>query len=217
MKRETTDNTKRIFIETAYNMILEVGAENVNVRELSQRAGFSRAALYKHFESLEYVLVLASIRFLNDYVKEIKDITLSTEDPLKINIDAWKCFNQYAFANPQVFLNLFWGNYNHRLEEALQEYFELYPLGASISAVAMLCCPLFVGNIEERDYMWMRRAAAEGMIHYDDAAYISRVNCLIVKGMLMEHRDKYRDKKLTEKVVKECNNLIEETIRVRRI
>lgn len=198
-------------------MILEVGAENINVRELSKRAGFSQAALYKHFDNLEYVLVLASIRFLNDYLKEINHVTSTTKNPLEINIETWRCFNRYAFANPQVFLHLFWEIDNNKLETALQEYFELYPLEVSISTVAMFCYPLFVGNIEERDFMWMRRAAAEGLIHYNDAAYISRVNCLIVRGMLMEHKDKYRDKELTEKAADECSSLIEETIRIRML
>lgn len=213
MARESSDNTKRKLISEAYKMILECGGENVKVRDLAKRTGYSSTALYKHFEDLDYLLMLASIRFLDGYFKDIKEITLGIENPLEADIEAWKCFNKYAFANPPVFLNMFWGKYNMRMEYALQEYFELYPLEAASRAVAMLCCPLFSGNIEERDFVWMRRAAAVGLIHYDDAAYISKVNCLIAKGMLEAHYYDYRDEKVAENAAKECSALIEKTMR----
>lgn len=215
MARDSGENTKRKFVTAAYELIQECGAENITVRSLAKRVGVSSTALYKHFADLEYVLVLASIRFLDGYVKEIKDITLDNENPVEVDIQAWKCFNKYVFENPPIFLNLFWGKYNKELDNALQEYFELYPLEAASRAVAMLCCPLFVGDIEERDFMWMRRAAAKGMIAYDDAAYISKVNCIIVKQLLTDHIADYRTPGVPEKAAKECSDLIEKTIRDR--
>lgn len=217
MARENGENTKRKFITEAYKMIQECGLEKITVRDLAKRVGVSSAALYKHFPDLEYVLVLASISFLDGYVKEIKDITLNNENPAEADILAWKCFNKYVFQNPPIFLNLFWGKYNRELDYALQEYFELYPLEAASRAVAMLCCPLFVGDLEERDYMWMRRAAAKGLINYDDAGYISKVNCIIVKQLLMDHFNDYRTPGVPEKAAKECSDLIEKTIRDRMI
>ena len=217
MARESSENTKRKFISEAYNMIQECGIENITVRDLAKRVGVSSAALYRHFADLEYVLVLASIRFLDGYVKEIKDITLNGKNPVEVDIEAWKCFNKYVFQNPPLFLNLFWGKYSKELDYALQEYFELYPLEAAFRAVAMLCCPLFVGNIEERDFMWMRRAAAEGLINYDDAAYISKIDCFIAKSLLMEHIQDYREPGVAERTAEECSALIEKTIRDRVI
>ena len=215
MKRESSEETKRKLIDAAYEMIVENGLEKINVRELSKRAGYSSTALYKHFESVEYLLVLSSLRFLDDYVKDLNALNHLSEEPVEMDIESWKCFNKYAFANPPVFLNLFWGKYNTKLEVALQEYFELYPLEAAMKAVAMLCCPLFVGNIEEREYMWMRRAAAKGLMEYDDAAYISKVNCLVVRSMLMEHYSDYKDEKIAARAAAECSELIEKTIRDR--
>lgn len=217
MGRETSENTKRKFVSEAHEMIKECGLENITVRDLAKRVGLSSTALYKHFADLEYVLVLASIRFLDGYVKEIKDITLNGANPIEVDVEAWKCFNKYVFKNPPIFLNLFWGKYNKELDYALQEYFDLYPLEAASRAVAMLCCPLFVGNIEERDYMWMRRAASEGLIKYEDAGYISKVNCLIAKQLLSEHVDDYRMPGVPQKAADECSALIEKTIRDRLI
>lgn len=211
----SSENKKRKFISEAYEMIQECGSENITVRDLAKRVGVSSATLYRHFTDLEYVLVLASIRFLDGYVNEIKDITLNSANPVEVDIAAWQCFNKYVFKNPPIFLNLFWGKYSKELDYALQEYFELYPLETSFMAVAMLCCPLFVGDIEERDYMWMRRAAAEGLIAYDDAAYISKVNCIIAKCLLEEHVQDYRKPGGPEKAAKECSALIEKTIRDR--
>lgn len=217
MSKSGGDNTKRKFIEETYLMITEVGLENIKVRELSKRVGVSATALYKHFEDLNYLLVLASLKALDDYIGELNQINQKNLNPLEGEIEAWKIFNKHAFANPPIFLNLFWGKYNNKLEIALQEYFSLYPLENPSKTSALFCYPLYLSNIEERDYIWMRRAANEGLIQYSDAGYISRINCLIVRSMLTEHYHSYRDQVLTEKRAKECSELIEKTIRNRMI
>ena len=150
------NNTKKMLIETAYNMILEKGAENIRVRDLSKRVGCSPAALYKHFESLDYLLALASVRFLQPYIEELEENLKNADDIIEAEINAWRLFNKYAFMHPYIFLNLFWGNIRNDLESILQEYLKMYPVFVEGSNTAMFYCSIFSGCIEDRDYIWLK-------------------------------------------------------------
>ena len=59
----------------------------------------------------------------------------------------------------------------------------------------------------------MRRAANEGYIRYEDAAYLSRTCTLLVKGMLQENVNTYKNKELTQNRILECQKIVEKNIR----
>lgn len=208
------NNTKQMLIEAAYNMILEMGAENIRVRDLSKRVGCSPAALYKHFDSLDYLLAFASVRFLKPYIEELEENLKNADDIIEAQINAWRLFNKYAFMHPYIFLNLFWGNIRNDLESILQEYLKMYPVFVEGSNTAMFYCSIFSGCIEDRDYIWFRRAAAEGRLSYDDAEYVSQINCLIARGLLSEYSNSPKDPDTYKKAVSHCNSLIEKNIRM---
>lgn len=208
------NNTKQILIEAAYHMILEKGAENIRVRDLAKRVGCSPAALYKHFESLDYLLALASVRFLQPYIEELEENLKNADDIIEAQINAWRLFNKYAFMHPYIFLNLFWGTMRNELESILQEYLKMYPVFVEGSNTAMFYCSIFSGCIEDRDYIWFRRAAAEGRLSYDDAEYVSQINCLIARGLLSEYINSPKDSEAYQKAVAHCNSLIEKNIRL---
>lgn len=211
MSRTDGTETKRRFIEAAYRLIKERGIENVTVRNISGVVGCTAPALYKHFENLDTLLVMASIRFLDEYVLEVEQLNTIQTNPVETNLRAWRCFNKYAFTNPPVFLHMFWGNSRECLENALYDYFELYPLDETTKRVAMYCHPLFTGSIQERDFIWMRRGASEGFLKYEDAEYLSRVNSLIVRSLLLEHASDYKEPGVAETAAEECSVLIEKT------
>lgn len=213
MQSEARGNTKKRFVEETYKMILEVGVENIRVRDIAKRVGCTAAALYKHFENLNELIILASVKFLDPYREEIRNIIKSGDDPIEIDIAAWHCFNRYAFANPHVFLYLFWGNESRSLESAFEDYYELYPTEIMRVKPDIFYYAEFSGGLEERDFIWLRRGAVEGRLSFNDAQYISRVNALIVRGMLMEHRMDYKEEGVAEQSALECSKLIEKTIR----
>ena len=101
--------TKQKFVDVTYYMIKEKALENLKVRDIAKRVGCTAAALYKHFETMDYLIMVASIRFLDDYMMELMELTESEQNSIEINLAAWKAFNKYAFANPPIFIHLFWG------------------------------------------------------------------------------------------------------------
>ena len=204
--------TKQKFVDVTYHMIQERGLENLKIRDIAKRVGCTAAALYKHFDTMDYLTMLASIRFLDDYMADLIGITESPCNSIELDIAAWKAFNRYAFLNPPVFLHLFWGPQSHFFEDAVTEYFQLFPAQPGEQRIAYFYTAVFTGSIQERDFIWLRRAASEGLLKYDDAVYISRVNNYTVFGMLTEHKEDYTKPEIAECAAKECDELIEKTI-----
>lgn len=209
------ESLKVKLIETARDMIEEMGAENIRVRDLAKRVNCSAPAVYKHFESFDDLLIMASLRFLQPYIKELNKNLNETQDLIEAIINSWKIFNKYAFAYPYIFLALFWNKDSESLESALFDYFELYPLERVASDdAALFYFSLCSGNIEERDYVWLRHIATKGLMKQEDAKHVSTINCLIARALLQEHLYDYRDPEIYRQAVEKCNALIERNIRM---
>lgn len=130
----------------------------------------------------------------------------SDADLLTIYIDGWQLYNKYAFARPDLYYRLFWGQYHSMFSDALDTYYELFPLNGSVEYPAYFYTLLYTENVDERDFLMLRRAATRGIISDEDAKYFSRTNTLIVKGMLEIYMDK--DTEERKKGEAECNSLL---------
>lgn len=198
--------TKRKFILLTYRKMLEGSVSSLTIRELANESGCSSTALYRHFESLEYLIVVASVRFLDEYMMEYGKLIDRELDLLVGYIEGWKLFNKYAFARPDIFWRLFWGQYNRQFSKAIHEYFELFPFSGPEKFSADYYTLLFEHDIYQRDFIILRGAANQNLLTQMDATCFSKINPLIVKGMLLEAVDFSPEKrKLAEQ---ECNGLL---------
>jgi len=217
---QETLSTKQRLVDATYQLMLEEGAENVSIREIGRRVGCTSAALYKHFESLDYLIMISSMRFLEKYLGELAAIERGGGDSVRQDLDAWFAFNHYAFGNPPVFLSLFWGPSSSSFEDAVVEYYQLFPIPRGRQDemfYGYLYSAAFRGNIQERDLVLLRHGASEGTITFDDAVYLSKVDCYIVQSMLREHLSDYKEPGMARKAAEECNALLEKTVNAFRI
>ena len=198
--------TRRNLVLATYHMLQKMDASKITVRALAKEVGCSPAALYRHFENIEYLIVLASIRFFETYLIEYGVLMDSEPNLLKQYVDGWKLFNRYAFERPDLYYRLMWGQYNAAFSEALNEYIELFPITASNSSPAYFYTMIFDDDIMERDFLILRRAVNHDLISDENAHYFSKSNPLLVKGML----EMYMDKDLAERKrgEQECNSLL---------
>lgn len=104
--------TKKKYIILTYKKLLEKKVSEVTIRELANEKGYSAPAIYNHFESLEYLIVVASVKFLDKYVYEYGRLLDRNADLLKSYLGGWRLFNHYAFERPDIYYRLFWGQYN---------------------------------------------------------------------------------------------------------
>ncbi len=198
--------TKRRLIMSMYNKLKVQDASQITVRELAKENHCSPAALYRHFESLEYLIILGSIRFFIDYMAEYGQLMDSDSNLMDSYIKGWQLFNKYAFERPDLYYRLFWGQYNTMFSDALEEYFELFPVTGSELYPAYFYTLLFTDDFRERDFLILRRAVNYNMLSDEDAVYFSKSNTLIVKGMLEMYMG--RDLEERRQGEQECNQLL---------
>lgn len=201
--------TKQNFILAAYDQLRTADVSQLTVRELTGRLGYSPASLYRHFKSLEYLIVVASVRFLDTYFSEFCALVDGEEEIFLCYLNGWRLFNKHAFARPDIYYRLFWGEYNNQFCNAIQEYFELFPLSQS-QHFPYLYSLFFSNNIQQRDYMVLQQAARQNLLTEEEALYFSRTNSLIAKGTLLEAISANPEKR--RQCEAECNQLIAQNL-----
>ena len=203
-------DTKRKFVTLAYEKLQEKNISEVTVRELASGKGYTAPAIYKHFESLEYLLIVASVKFLDEYMYRYGKLLDNDEYMLKTYIEGWELFNRYAFERPDIYYRLFWGQYNKAFTDAMQEYYELFPFAGSKKYPVYYYLILYNDDIHMRDFMVLRRISNQGLLTEADAEFLSKTNPLIVKGLLLESIEQSPARR--KETEAECNRLIRENL-----
>lgn len=204
------NETKKNFVLLTYQKLCENDAAQLTVRDLAKANGCSAATLYKYFDSLEYLITVASVRFLDEYMRQYATILDSDRDFSEIYLAVWELFDHYAFARPDIYYRLFWSKENSIFGSAFQDYFEMFPFKGSEKYTAHYYVILFNENLQERDYMMLRRLENMGHISSEDALFCSYTNPLIAGGLLRECMDKPPEER--QKSEELCNSLIRQNL-----
>jgi AcrR family transcriptional regulator len=183
---------KKELVLKAYEILKTEGMENITIRYIGTRAGCTSALIYKHFEDLDHLLTFASIRTLQNYFDEFKEIMNRGMNVLDSSFKSWERFAYYAFKDVDIFERLFWGKYNAWLGDMIYEYYLLFKdemqgfdgLSASI---------LFNDNLRAREEITLRRAAATGCLASEDIAMLSDLLVCLFHGMLLDYKDTYKE------------------------
>ncbi len=178
--------TKRRMVQLAYEQLSRETADKLSARNLAKIGGFSPAALYRYFGGMENLITVASINFMKEYIDEYGKLMDRDCDFPEVYVEGWKLFNRYAFANPDIYYGLFWGEYRGGYCNAMEEYYELFPVAGSKKYPARFLALFSSGDMYARDLQVLRRACARNLMSEADAAHLSRSNPLIVKGLLLE-------------------------------
>ena len=200
--------TKRRMVQLAYEKLSQARADNLSARSLAKTGGFSPAALYRYFDSMENLIAVASIKFMKEYINDYGKLMDSDYGFPEVYLEGWKLFNSYAFADPDIYYGLFWGEYQGSYCNAMEEYYELFPVAGSKKYPARFLTLFSSGNIYERDLQVLRQACGKKLMSEAEAVYLSRSNPLIVKGILLETLNSKERKKAEE----EANLLLQQNL-----
>ena len=200
---------KKQYIECVYHLLQTEGIDNVSIRRVSKELGYNSAKLYRHFNDLEHLICLASVKYLEPYFEEIKICSKTISNPIELNLKLWQSFSKYAFHHPTIFEMIFFGNYSSNLMELMYEYYEIYSsnfLDFDGFAVSFI----FNGDIFERDYMFYRRAASMGYLSAESGRLLAQVGVYMFHGILIEcTKNNYSKEILDEKANLFMQNLTE--------
>lgn len=196
------------FVEAAEKLMREEGMEGLSIRKIAEKAGYNSATLYNYFEDLEYLALYASVRYLEEYVvmlaKELKH-TKTARDTYKT---VYRCFNTFAFREPEIFHNMFFGKYSDKLGEILSVYYyELFPLDLEELSDQMKEM-LIMGSMQERDGIIMKDLVREGFVAPEKADYTLELIIALHQSYIYEAMIKKEELNI-EAHMKRFNELLE--------
>lgn len=102
-KQLKSDRVKKVFAETAREMIHEAGVESVSVRKVADRAGYSLGTVYNHFKNQDELLWETREIMILDVAKYMiprnPDMIESIDDIKAV----FRLFANYFVENPLVY------------------------------------------------------------------------------------------------------------------
>ncbi len=119
-------NTIR-FIEAAQELIEEEGLENISIRKIADKAGFHNSTIYLYFEDVDELILLASLKYFNEYSKALSELSKKKLPPREHFLSIWTFFAQTVFQRPSIFYNFFFGKHRNNLTKIIMQYYDLFP------------------------------------------------------------------------------------------
>lgn len=201
------EKRKRImsyFIQATIELMEEEGIENLSVRKVANRAGYNGATLYHYFSNLEELELFASMKCLDEYVR---DISLHKQEYCNFKewyLEQWREFCKYSFKRPRIYHFIFFSSEGTKnMLEVFRKYYEIYPheKGKHVETYEEF---LQKGDFLKRNEMVLRSVAAEqksGLTEIE-IMELSEMSVLIYRGMLAFMRNDEKKAAIDEAVEK---------------
>jgi len=171
------------FIDAAKQIIDTDGIEAVSARDVADIAGYNSATLYNYFDDLDHLVFYASLRYLKDYIEELKSSIKGAASPLERYLTVWKCYCNHAFSKPKIYNAIFFDKYSTSLNHDIKEYYSIFP--DELDDQEDDIKPMLLGqNIYERNLTLLRPCIAKGFVKEEDAASINEMIILVYQGLL---------------------------------
>lgn len=157
------------FVEATRDLILSEGVDGLSIRKIANEAGYNSATMYNYFRDLEHLTLFGSVCYLREYVMALASSLKPGMNALERFRTIYHCFNSFAFRNPDIFHNMFFGRYSDMLEDVLQTYYyELFP--EELNGLSENICQMLVsGSMQKRDRVIMEELVREGYVAAEKA------------------------------------------------
>lgn len=183
------EKRKRImsyFINATIELMEEVGIENLSIRKVADRAGYNSATLYHYFENLDELELFASVKCLNEYMRETPIRNVEGKTLKDWYLEQWRCFCKHSFRRPRIYKFLFFspeGTTN--LVEVFHRYYEIYPQ-EKVAKTEDYEGFLEKGDFFKRNEILLRNVALEknDKITDNEIYELNEMSILMYRGML---------------------------------
>lgn len=203
---------KREYVEAVYRILSEEGFEEITIRRLAKDTGRNSASLYYYFDSLRHLISIASIRYLVEYYDVLSSVENNHYEAMEINLQSWVCLAWFAFRNVPIYENFFLYDIESS-ENALHEYFMIFPEDKSTIDNYFLNDCLLTLDLRKRDRWMLVRAVEDGAISQESVDYLVDSDYYLFCGMMNELRYTYRDEKAVDESLKKYGAIMTETYR----
>ena len=179
-------------INATFEMLKEMPPEQISARGVASSAGCSTPLIYRNFADMDELILLASVRFLEEYIAEAPQLFDERINPLVMLDTTWELFAKHAFNNIDVFLFLFFAPHTMDVADAIVDYYRLVPDKWRVFN-GMFTTVMFGGDLYERNRTVVNRVASTGVFKSEDVDCISDMQCYFFHGMLLKYQESYRD------------------------
>ncbi len=212
-KIDDTLDMKKKYVLIAIRIMEEEGMDGLNIRRVADEAGCTCAVLYRHFDNKQDLMMIAAVKFLQPYIKYLREEfdRVDRDDASLIQADLcnWKAFIDNAFQY-KVYYDLFFNNdKDERFSEYILEYYRLFPS-------EMISLDGFTGNIvlstdlNMRAFISLRRSANLGLISMNNSYMLARLSTAVFFGMLSQCPTAPGSEAEVKAAASECFELISE-------
>lgn len=183
---------KRKYIQAASEIIHAEGRQAVSIRRLGKELNCNTASLYRCFQDLDELFLYTGLKYVEDYLHDLRHLMDEPLDNLQLFLAVWKCFISHSFINPKMYNSLFFGKYSQKLESAVEEYFSrLFP-EELVQFDEETRETLMKGSFATGDATMSKiliKCAEEEWIAESDRLYIDKLFLQIYKGYLKDFVD----------------------------
>ena len=183
---------KADLIQATYMLLADSRPQDLSIRAIAAAAGCTTGAVYRHFDSADHLVLVASIKYLEDYMAELNDLLLKDEDPLKQHIEMWRSFGRQAFAHVDLFEMMFWQVGEDALNDAIFSYYQEFPQSwRKLSGFQVMV--FFSSSLKERNLLTLNSCMAEYKLKQSTVEMINDIEIFSFHGLMMEYRNCYRE------------------------
>lgn len=202
---------KRQFVEKTFEIIEQEGLKEVKIRRIAKEMNCTSTVIYRYFDNLEHLISLASIYYLKEYIAAFSKLVsdpMILIDPYALNLRMWECLAQYAFRHMDIYEMIFFGKNSFSLGEIIFEYYQIFLEDEKSDFDGYSVSILFNDDLEERDYVLLRRASALGIISSDSARILSQLETYVFHGILLKYKEKNQEPGIVEQALAEFHDLL---------
>lgn len=173
------------FINAASELMENEGMESLTLRRVAKQAGYNSATLYNYFKDLDHLTVYASMKYFEDYNRNLARYLADEQDAFQRFLFMWRFFCASAFRHPHAYYNLFYGKYSGELTEIIHAYYEVFPeeLGElDDSVLEMLTC----GSLVERNWQMLQPVLEGASLSLEERESMNEIILYCFKELLTQ-------------------------------
>ena len=116
-----------LFVDCTRRLIKEIGYKEVSIRKIADLAGYHNSTIYFYFQDIDLLLALASVRSFEKYSLALRSISSFQNSSSDVFYKVWEEFCRYAFTQPDLYYQFFFGKYCNDITDILNLYYQLFP------------------------------------------------------------------------------------------
>lgn len=165
---------KILYIKAAERIMRNEGIQGLNIRKLASEVGLNSATLYSYFEDLDELVLFATFKFRKEYLIHLSDEILPGMSAFEQYVKLYEIYCEYAFEEPEIFFNMYFGKYSYRLGNIREEYYMMFP-DESIEQTPMVSNWLNAKDVYEGERTAVRCLVEEGVIKEENQCMVANM------------------------------------------